>query len=78
MMLALAFSLKASRSDLFQREEVSFEWCGDDIVRYERRVERLVSLHCGSCRAVGEFFSHTFYNNMCKTLLTRNDPYFVK
>ena len=35
MMPALAFSLKVSWLDLFQWEEVSFEWCGDDIVRYD-------------------------------------------
>ena len=42
---ASAFSLKVSRSDLFQRAEVSFERCGDDIVRDERS-ERLVGVGC--------------------------------
>jgi hypothetical protein len=63
MMPALAFSLKVSRSDLFQRAEVSFERCGDDIVRYERS-ERLVGVGCVVGRAV-------FFRTI--TTLTRND-----
>ena len=45
VMPALTFSLKVSRSDLFQRAEVSFKSCGDDIVRCERS-ERLVGVGC--------------------------------
>ena len=63
MMPALAFSLKVSRSDLFQQAEVSFERCGDDIVRCERS-ERLVGVEVVRV-AMPCFFA--------RTTLTRND-----
>ncbi len=62
MMPVLAFSLKVSWLDLFQRVEVSFERCGDDIVRYDMR-----GVKGWLVWVVVPCFLHTI------TTLTRND-----